>query len=99
MEAFWNPKLLANFQPADSRFASKPEELANCLKKSVTTVHDFVNQIKGTRDPLEELHKYQEHLLGSLSNANLVGLYSSLWEQSVYKRGLSHPKTILLAYM
>lgn len=99
MEAFWDPKLLADFQPADSRLASKPEGLANCLKKSVTTVHDFVDQIKGTRNPDEELHKYQEHLLGSLINANIVSLYSSLWEQSTYQRGYSHPNTILLAYM
>ena len=72
MEASWDPKLLADFHPADSRLASEPEGLYNCLKKSVTTVHDFVDQIKDTKGPEEELHKYQEHLLGSLINANIV---------------------------
>lgn len=98
MEAFWAPEILASFKPADKKFASDPAGLQCCLTKDNLTVETFVHRI-AAKSYQQQISDYQEYLLASLIDASLVGLYSNLWEESIYHKGYSHPETILFSYM
>ncbi|KZT06039.1 uncharacterized protein LAESUDRAFT_680055 [Laetiporus sulphureus 93-53] len=98
MEAFWDPSLVSAFSNAPPAFAQEPEAIQKCIVKNTETVDQFLARTSAS-GPASVLYELQKHLLAPLKGISRVGIYSTMWEASIYKYGYKHPHTLFLAYM
>jgi hypothetical protein len=96
--AIWDPSLVDPFINADLKYLEKPPNLANNFDKIDERVPDFIARVKMESESTR-IREMQNYCLSSLKNTVLVGQYSVFHENSVYRYGYSHEKTIELAYM
>lgn len=97
MQAFWQPEFVRHFRSADKKFAEEPETLSSCLSKVNETTTDFLKRVPDGVPYTRRIYEMQKFLLGSLRDANLVGTYSTMWENCIYLKGYDHPETVRLA--
>ncbi|KAF5390021.1 hypothetical protein D9757_003814 [Collybiopsis confluens] len=91
----WDADFVQAFVNADEVFSLPPPELEDCFQVNEQTLVQFLDK-RSTEVTLES--GMQDYLLGSLRNPSLVGEYSRLHENAIYKNGYSDSKTINLAY-
>lgn len=99
VQVYWHPEIVRDFRSADKEYATQPDSVEACLEKEGETVKHFLGRMSDAKAepiPIAELQKY---LLGSLLYTSLVGTISTMWENSLYQQGYSHPESIRLAYL
>ncbi|KAM6492722.1 RNA dependent RNA polymerase domain containing protein [Amanita muscaria] len=99
----WEPSLVDPFSNADERFSLEPEAVnpnseKSCFLAPKETVAEFLECLKQLTSAEGRRAEVQKHLLGALRGTQLVGKYSVLHDNAVYKHGYSSPQAVLLAY-
>lgn len=96
---FWVLEMVESFKNADEKYSMQPEGLDACFcsADSNELVHEF--QERTASLPLSEnISSMQTYLLGALRDPSIVGKYSAMHDNAVYKLGYANPRTIRLAY-
>jgi len=72
--------------------------MSQFFEKEVHHASKFLEDIKD-KPTVEQIHAYQNYLLGAIRVPSVVGLYSKFHDYAVYTHGYSHPITRRLAFM
>lgn len=98
--AIWEPSFVVPFKNADEKYSVEPLGIDKCFSSSDGNekVATFLARTV-TQGPLEKTLELQKYLLGALQDPSIVGKYSKMHDNAVYRYGYGHPKAIRLAYM
>lgn len=99
MQCIWQPEIVDNFQNALADFANPPTDLENSFLKENESVAAFLERVPESGPVSKRTHERQRVLMGPLRDLSVVGIYSSLHDNSIYQFGYEHPDTVRLAWM
>lgn len=74
-----------------------PPGLDACFSTDNERVDAFLRRVAGEPEE-KKVAAMQVFLLGALRDTSLVGKYSSMHDNSIYKNGYANPRTVKLAY-
>lgn len=94
----WEPRIVREFQNADSKYADPPPEMNDAFLKDTKTVEGFLHDSENFSSN-QKCQQLQEYLLSSLKSSSLVGRYSGFHNVAVYRFGYHHDEAWRLAYM
>lgn len=93
----WDPDIVQPFVNADEKHSIVPPGLSTCFSTDNERVDDFLRRVDGETEE-RKVSAMQVFLLGALRDTSLVGKYSSMHDNSIYKNGYANPRTVKLAY-
>lgn len=93
----WAPTLVLPFQNANEKLGSEPPGLDRGFTRDQEKGRGFLERTGGWESS-KRVQAMQVYLLGALRDASLVGKYSSMHVNAIYKYGYNHPRTVKLAY-
>ncbi|KAF8969583.1 RNA dependent RNA polymerase-domain-containing protein [Flammula alnicola] len=94
--AMWAGVLLLKFQNADEKFSHDAHGLDLAFTRDKETGGAFLQRTR-TMEPNMRIHAMQAYLLGALHDPSLVGKYSVMHNNAIYKLGYGHPRTHKIA--
>ncbi|KAI0053138.1 hypothetical protein FA95DRAFT_934567 [Auriscalpium vulgare] len=98
VEVIWDPAIVAAFKNADVKYATPPADLDADFEFKNETVAEFL-ACAADMSEVERTRKLQQVLMEPLREPFLVGAYSSMHDNAIYRMGYDHKETIRLAYM
>jgi len=93
----WSPTLVLPFKNADPKLGSEPPGLDRGFTRDQEKGRAFLERTGGWESSKRE-QAMQVYLLGALRDTSLVGKYSSMHINTMYRFGYNHPRTVKLAY-
>lgn len=93
----WAPEIVEPFINADEKHSVPPPGLDVCFSRNNERVDAFLSRVAGETEE-RKVSAMQGFLLGALRDTSLVGKYSAMHDNSIYKNGYGNPRTVKLAY-
>jgi len=93
----WATDFVLPFQNADEKLGSEPPGLDLGFTRDQEKGKAFLERIGGWESS-KRVQALQVYLLGALRDTSLVGKYSSMHINAIYRDGYNNPRAVKLAY-
>jgi RNA-dependent RNA polymerase len=94
--AIWHLVMVLHFQNADEKYSKDPQGLEHAFTRDTETGATFLEKT-AKMDSITKIQAMQTYLLGALSDPSLIGNYSVMHNNAIYKYGYGHPRTHKIA--
>src|ERR1700722_529249 len=96
--ACWDPRFVLPFVNADIKYLEEPAQVAKNFSKVNERVSEYLRRVRDA-PASTRIREMQKFSLSQLRDTSLVGKYSNLHTNAIYKYGFAHEMTIELAWM